>query len=138
MTVYVGNHYKNGDVVYLYYYNSESNQVEAISRSGHVVKDGYVTYVITHCSDYFLARETPEQLGIKVEPESKPENKPGNSGVSAPAQNPAENIGPQTAVMALSPQTGDTGNGMLKVVIAAMGILCSIFLFAVKRKWTPV
>jgi len=66
ITTYVGNSYKNGDILYLYYYNEETHNIELISGSGLTVKDGYVEYTITHCSVYFLSQNTPAVYGIGV------------------------------------------------------------------------
>ena len=49
----VRNKFKNGDELYLYYYNPELNQIEYIDRNIEV-KNGYVEFDIEHCSDYFL------------------------------------------------------------------------------------
>lgn len=66
---YVGNQYKNGDVVYLYYFNEEKNRVETVGgKQGLVVNEGYVEYTITHCSLYFLSTETAEVLNA-VDPD---------------------------------------------------------------------
>lgn len=53
INVYVGNKYSNGEKLYLYYYNEEKNTIEYVDK-GLEVKDGYVTFKINHCSDYFL------------------------------------------------------------------------------------
>lgn len=49
----VQNKFKNGEHLYLYYYNPELDQIEFIDKD-IVVKDGYVEFEIDHCSDYFL------------------------------------------------------------------------------------
>ncbi len=51
--VNVQNRFKNGEKLYLYYYNPELDQIEYIDR-GVEVKNGYVEFQIAHCSDYFL------------------------------------------------------------------------------------
>ncbi len=53
LKVYVGNKYKDGDKIYLYYYNTERNTVE-LQGNGITVSDGYADFTITHCSDYFF------------------------------------------------------------------------------------
>ncbi len=53
MKVFVGNHYANGEKLYLYYYNEEKDQVEYVDHELKVEK-GYVSFKIDHCSDYFL------------------------------------------------------------------------------------
>ncbi len=45
--------FADGDKLYLYYYNADTDQIEYIDR-GLKVKDGYVEFSIDHCSDYFL------------------------------------------------------------------------------------
>lgn len=54
VTVNVAGHYENGDKLVLYYYNGE--KLEETSANLDVV-DGYVTFVLEHCSEYVLAKE---------------------------------------------------------------------------------
>jgi hypothetical protein len=54
MRTYVGDKYKNGERIYLYYYNEETGKVEAAGGKALEVKEGYVEFSITHCSVYFL------------------------------------------------------------------------------------
>ncbi len=49
----VENKFKDGEKLYLYYYNPELDQIEYIDH-GVQVKNGYVEFQIDHCSDYFL------------------------------------------------------------------------------------
>lgn len=49
----VRDRFKDGEKLYLYYYNPELDQIEYIDH-GVLVKNGYVEFQITHCSDYFL------------------------------------------------------------------------------------
>jgi len=49
----VANRFKNGESLYLYYYNPENDNIEYITHNV-VVKDGFVEFQIEHCSDYFL------------------------------------------------------------------------------------
>jgi len=45
--------FKDGEDLYLYYYNEDTNQIEYMEH--HLeVKDGYVEFNIDHCSNYFL------------------------------------------------------------------------------------
>jgi hypothetical protein len=44
-----------GQTVYLYYYNSDTKQIEALNNSAYKVDDsGYVNVEIDHCSEYVL------------------------------------------------------------------------------------
>ena len=45
--------FKDGDRLNLYYYNDATEKIETI-KSNIMVSGGYVTFDITHCSDYFL------------------------------------------------------------------------------------
>lgn len=49
----VANKFKNGEHLYLYYYNPEKDDIEYIMHDV-VVKEGFVEFQIDHCSDYFL------------------------------------------------------------------------------------
>ncbi len=52
--VRVSDKYKNGENLTLYYYNEDTGKLEEVAKS-LVVKDGYVTFALEHCSDYVLA-----------------------------------------------------------------------------------
>lgn len=45
--------FKDGDRLNLYYYNDLTKQIETI-KNNIMVMNGYVTFDIKHCSDYFL------------------------------------------------------------------------------------
>lgn len=49
----VSEKYKDGERLYLYYYNEEAEQIEYI-EDGIIVKNGKVEFEITHCSKYLL------------------------------------------------------------------------------------
>ena len=49
----VSNRFRDGENLYLYYYNPESDNIEYIAHNVKV-QDGYVEFQIDHCSDYFL------------------------------------------------------------------------------------
>ena len=49
----VSKKFNNGEHLYLYYYNPESDNIEYIMHDVEV-KNGYVEFQIEHCSDYFL------------------------------------------------------------------------------------
>ncbi len=51
--VYVGNKYKDGKRLYLYYYDEEKNKIEYLGNNIKV-KNGYAEFKIEHCSEYFL------------------------------------------------------------------------------------
>ncbi len=45
--------YNDGELLYLYYLNEDTNEIEYID-SQIPVKNGYIEFEISHCSDYFL------------------------------------------------------------------------------------
>lgn len=45
--------FKDGQRLNLYYYNEDTNKIEKISNN-ILVKNGFVSFDISHCSDYFL------------------------------------------------------------------------------------
>lgn len=49
----VSDKYKEGEKLYLYYFNEEKHQIEYI-QNGLVVTNGKVEFEITHCSNYLL------------------------------------------------------------------------------------
>ncbi len=49
----VADKFKDGEKLYLYYYNDKNKQIEYIDHKLEVI-DGYVEFQIDHCSDYFL------------------------------------------------------------------------------------
>ncbi len=54
---YVGNNYKDGEKIYLYYFDEEQGKILMVGNSALEVKNGYVEYTITHCSTYLLLEE---------------------------------------------------------------------------------
>ena len=136
---YVGDQYKNGDTVYLYYYNEETKKVELIGGKGLVVKSGYVEYTLTHCSTYFITTNTPDSYGIdtsdnntdKPDNSDKPDNtiKPGNQ---KPQNNPAPEAKQQQVVAKPASQTkssiknknsANTGDDNLIVIPTVIGLI---------------
>ena len=54
---YVGDTYKDGHKVWLYYYDEEKDKIFRIGGKPLEVKDGYIEFTITHCSTYFVMNE---------------------------------------------------------------------------------
>ena len=63
--MYVGDKYKDGEGVYLYYYDEEKKQVLLVEGKELIVANGYVEYTITHCSIYFLYDEMIENVKLE-------------------------------------------------------------------------
>ncbi len=51
--IFVGDKFKDGSTINIYYYNNDSKKLESIAND-LVVKYGYVEFSIKHCSDYFV------------------------------------------------------------------------------------
>lgn len=142
---YVGNQYKNGDKVYLYYYNEETKKVELIGGKALTVSGGYVEYTLTHCSTYFLSETTPDQYGIKEEtkvpvqpgtpsaPADKTPALPEAPASAAPAgKTPANTAAKNDKKNIKGADTGDNSMPLIPVAVAAAGF--ALLGFASKRK----
>lgn len=120
---YVGSQYKNGDVVYLYYFNEEKNRVESVGgkNQGLVVTEGYVEYTITHCSVYFLSTQVAEEVNA-VDPKEEVEE--GTPVVAIP-----DSVNDSTP-------TGDTANVVPYVIatIAALLVFGAVAVVGRKKK----
>ena len=149
---YVGNQYKNGDKVYLYYYNEETKKVELIGGKALTVSGGYVEYTLTHCSTYFLSETTPDQYGIKEE--TKVPVQPGTPSApadktpalpEAPASTTPASTAPASAGKASANTAAkndkknikgaDTGDNNMPLIPAAVAVAGLALLgFASKRR----
>ncbi|HEX3039549.1 MAG TPA: hypothetical protein VHP54_04590 [Caproiciproducens sp.] len=58
-----------GETVYLYYYNSDTKQIELLDNSAYKVDNsGYVSVVIDHCSEYvLLPKQVPAVASVRVD-----------------------------------------------------------------------
>jgi hypothetical protein len=72
MKVKVSECFKDGQDLYLYYYNDKTDKLEYIDNH-LIVKNGMVEFKIKHCSDYILtasivrtAMDNPQSLGIVI------------------------------------------------------------------------
>lgn len=95
--------FEEGQTVYLYLYNPEKGIFTDKQKS--VVKDGYVTFVFIHCSDYTVVNEElPVELTTVKEEE--PPTKPTTPGTPTTPTTPSATAAP-TATAAITPKTGD-------------------------------
>ena len=127
---YVGDQYKNGDTVYLYYYNEETKKVELIGGKGLVVNGGYVEYTLTHCSTYFITTNTPDSYGIDTSDNNtdktiKPVNpKPQNNPApEAKQQQVVEKPASQTKSSIKNKNSANTGDDNLIVIPTVIGLI---------------
>lgn len=77
--IYVGDKYDDGTKLNLYYYNETNGKAEEISK-GLEVKEGYVSFAISHCSDYFLTQADLEKSSQQLV--TQDEGKAGKKSVS--------------------------------------------------------
>lgn len=57
----VSDMFKDGNRLNLYYYNEKKDEIELITTSVKVI-NGYVTFEIYHCSDYFLTMSIVKEV----------------------------------------------------------------------------
>lgn len=102
-----------GGVVYLYYYNPQTNTFELVDESA--VTDSYATFNMTHCSDYVV---TSEKLPSSATTQQTP---PTNDGIdSGTADNGAIDNGETGENAPISPATGEESDFVL--CITFMGV----------------
>ncbi|MDD2489997.1 MAG: hypothetical protein PHY26_01935 [Bacilli bacterium] len=70
--VKVSDQFKEGQKLYLYHYDEESNDLKYVAKN-LIVKNGYVEFKINHCSDYVLtgsivrkAIDNPEGMTVVI------------------------------------------------------------------------
>jgi hypothetical protein len=106
--VYVGDKYKDGDNLNLHYFNEKTKRAEEIA-AGLTVKDGYVSFTLTHLSDYFLTENKISQ--------SENGDKKENEKTKGPA-------------------TGDRSSMAIWSLICGAGILAAAYLLLRKKHTT--
>lgn len=124
MTVFVGDRFKDGDTVYLYYYDIEKNTVE-LQGDEITVSDGYANFTITHCSDYFL---TDKKI---TEPQD--DNNSGSGDNSDNSDSGNSSSGNISSVSG-NPKTGETSNYILYAVLSTILAGLTIFITARGKK----
>ncbi len=118
---YVGDRYKNGEVVYLYYFDEEAQKVLLVGNKPLEVKAGYVEYTITHCSVYFLDAEKLE--GVELDARSLKD-----ATISV-----LDDAGIDAALNDL-PQTGDTANvSMIIMLVCAAAAMMMAGILKVRK-----
>ena len=60
----VGDGFKDGDKLKLYYYDEENDKIELVNNSIDVI-NGYANFDIEHCSDYFLTMSIASNVASK-------------------------------------------------------------------------
>ena len=68
--LFVGDKFSNGDLVNVYYYDKDTKELDSI-HDGIQVQEGYITFDIEHCSEYFVTRanigsSVSESKGVNV------------------------------------------------------------------------
>lgn len=58
VSMYVGDKFKEGDVLSLFYYNPTTKKLEETVKNIKVFNDGYVQFNLEHCSSYVLVKTT--------------------------------------------------------------------------------
>ena len=114
--IYAGSSFKDGQNLYLYYYNTEKNAMEPVQKNIKVV-NGYVTVQIKHCSTYVLTTKqirkseqfpavivdkTDNTKKTPAKPAAKTAAKTAKTGDSSPVEAMILLAGLSAAVMIIS------------------------------------
>ena len=106
--IYAGSSFKDGQNLYLYYYNTEKNAMEPVQKNIKVV-NGYVTVQIKHCSTYVLttkqirkSEQFPAVIVDKTDNTKKTAAKTAKTGDSSPVEAMILLAGLSAAVMIIS------------------------------------
>lgn len=96
-----------GDTVYLYYYYGTSKVIESV-QSAVVDADGYVSFDIYHCSDYFVSSSIIEgAAGVVVQPTPEPTPEPSPTVAPTPEPTPVPTEAPaEPAKPVMAPASG--------------------------------
>lgn len=128
ITVRVSDTYLDGDTVYLHYFNEETGTI-TLAEEGIVVKDGYVTFTIDHCSVYYLSTQKYKQKEVAITPDVDISLQPTPTKVPTVVE-------PKTIEKAKAPSTGDNTNvvGYSAVGVGALAIIVALTIRKIKRK----
>lgn len=70
----VSDKYKDGDYIYLYYYNEEKETIELATDKIKVV-NGYAEFTLDHCSTYFLTnKEIKDDIDVSIDTDNQSNN----------------------------------------------------------------
>ncbi len=129
LTIPVGKKYKDGQKVYLYYYDEKDGKVEKVGDALTVV-DGMVDVQLAHCSVYFLS----DKSDIEMKNSTTTLPNPSTLTNTKPAtQNVVEAAKTSETVAKPAAKTGDNSPIMiyaLGIIVGALGLV-----FARKRKF---
>ncbi len=129
---YVGDTYKNGEVVYIYYFDEEKNEILKVGNKPIEVKGGYVEYTITHCSTYFLSTEN-----LVVDNDKASLSDASVTVTDEKINTLIEEIESKSDTTITSPsQTGDSNSAM--VFYAFIVAMASAGVFVLGRKKFPL
>ena len=121
--VYVGNKYKEGEKVQMYYYDEANDKILKVGKQPLVVKDGYLEFTISHCSTYFVM-EQQKALELDVEQNIQLD------------ENSFENINFNIINVAVSDvEAGyDTNVAMIYALIFMIFASSTIFILTIRKK----
>ena len=112
--VYVGNHFSDGQKLYLYYYNPDKKEIEPVQKN-IVVVDGYATFELSHCSSYVLTDKEVKKAGEFPVPGEQ--NNSGNSGKNGYSQKAGTLTGDSSPLTAL----------LILIIVATVAIVLAIW-----------
>ncbi len=111
--VYVGDTFKNGEQLYLNYWDNSKKSSSEVANS-LIVEDGYVEFTINHCSTYFLTKEkvSDKENVVVDEPQN---NDKSQTNTDKPVQDNAN----KTDV----PNTGVNDNARLYLILSVASLM---------------
>jgi hypothetical protein len=118
--VYVGDKYEDGEKLNLYYFNEKTKKAEEIA-TGLEVKDGYVSFTLTHMSDYFLTK-------TKIAQVTDGKDKPKDADV-IPEDKSIKDKGKGVGVA-----TGDTSPLAISLVVFSISLIGVAYILIRKRR----
>ena len=136
MKVDVSSKYKDGDEIYLYYYNEEKGTVEQTGNKV-LVKDGYAEFEISHCSTYFLTSKLIEETNKNNS--NLNDNTGKTESIDSSTLNVNENketplIDKKEVVKSGDVATGDSTNTMPFIIFSLSALLIMGFVVTLKSK----
>ena len=120
--IYAGSSFKDGQNLYLYYYNANKKAAEPVQKNIKVV-NGYVTIQIEHCSTYVL---TTKQV-------RKNEQFPAVS-VNKPDDKKKAPVRPDAKTAAKTAKTGDDTPVEGLILLAGLSAVAMVFMWRSRRR----
>ena len=132
----VSDQYKDGQKLYLNYWNESAKTPFTEIQKNIVVKDGYVEFTIDHCSTYFLSTDkvsiVKEEINDNTDNDKEP-TKNNDKQTNNSTNNEVKNDKPQTNENVTTPNTGVEDNSILYAFLALTSLALAGVIIVRKR-----